>query len=278
MGDDLFELPSLLADLSEFAPNEVLPLDGLPVPVHAAAWLTRLIFLFSRYAYSLGFFGALVENTVLLGFLLPGGTVVALAGAGARTAGLSLPLLILFGAAGMTGGAIIDYFLGRAGIVRLLRHRWTGKWGRQLEGQLDQAAPLLNRHGWWMMLIAHAFGHGRSSLAVAAGASGLPLHRLIAIELPAALLWSAFYTGGGYFLADRWHVIEVAFRRAGWIGAAFTIAGFLGWWGWRRVLQQRQAAQSMRSAPATAPAAVRAVETAAAPAARSTTSLSTPAS
>ncbi|HEV2123158.1 MAG TPA: DedA family protein, partial [Chloroflexota bacterium] len=190
------------------------------------------------------FFGALIENTVLLGFLLPGGTVVALSGAGARTAGLSLPLLIVLGAGGMTCGAVIDYALGRAGITRLLRQRWLGKVGRKLEAQLDQAAPLLHRHGWWMMLVAHAFGHGRSSLAVAAGASGLPLRRLLAIEIPAALLWSAFYTGGGFLLAENWDRLELALRRAGWAGVIITLLSAGGWWLMRRYQQRQQLVMS----------------------------------
>ena len=66
-----------------------LPVD--PLPVHAVTWLSRLLSFFGQHAYFLTFAGALIENTIFLGFLLPGGAVVALAGAGGRRAGSPCP-------------------------------------------------------------------------------------------------------------------------------------------------------------------------------------------
>lgn len=230
--EDHVDLPQLVQDFADVFPVEAFPVN--PLPVHAISWFARLMIFFAHHAYVLTFLGALVENTILLGFLLPGGAVVALAGAGGRRAELSLPLLILLAAAGMCAGALIDYYLGRAGIARLLHHRWAGRWGQRLALQLEQAEPLLRRHGWWMMLAAHAFGTGRSSLAVAAGASGLPLKRFMTIEAPAAVLWSAIYAGGGYLLAAQWSTFELVIRRAGWVVSVVTALTILIWWLWQR--------------------------------------------
>src|SRR5262245_50704322 len=112
--DAAADLPQVVHDIAEVVPVEVLPVDRLPV--HAITWFARLLTFFAHHAYLLTFFGALVENTVVLGFLLPGGAVVALAGAGGREANLSLPVLVFLAAAGMCCGAVIDYYLGRAGI------------------------------------------------------------------------------------------------------------------------------------------------------------------
>ncbi|HEV2124700.1 MAG TPA: DedA family protein, partial [Chloroflexota bacterium] len=257
--DDLSPLSALLEDLAGAVPAEALPVDALPVQaVFTLTWLTRLLMMLGQHAYVLGFLGALVENTVLLGFVLPGGTIVALSGAGARTAGGSLPLLILLGAAGMTGGAVIDYYIGRSGLTRLLRQRWMGRWGQHLEAQLNSAAPLLHRHGWWMMLVAHAFGHGRSALAVAAGMSHFSLRRLLAIEIPAALLWSSFYTGGGYLLAEHWDRLELALRRAGWAGIGVALLSGLSWWGlrWLQQRAQRQQPEAQHLPSSAAPVAL----------------------
>jgi membrane protein DedA with SNARE-associated domain len=225
----------------------VLPVD--PLPVHAVSWFARLLAYFAQHAYVLTFLGALVENTIVVGFLLPGGAVVALAGAGGREANLSLPALIVLAAAGMCAGAVIDYFLGRAGIARILRHPRLGRWGTRFATQLEEAEPLLRRHGWWMMLMAHAFGTGRSSLAVAAGASGLALWRFMLIEAPAAFVWSAVYAGGGYFLASQWSTFELILRRIGWVGTIGVVAVIIGW----LVYQKRR---SRVPAPAPAPAPV----------------------
>lgn len=225
-------LPEVMPDLAPLGSVEALPVEALPV--FAASWFLRLLRFFSRYALLLAFAGAMVENTIFLGFLLPGGAVVALAGAGARAGGTPVVAVVLLAAAGMTCGAIVDYFLGRAGIHQLLAHRWTGRFGKQLARQLHSATPLLRRHGWWVMLVAHAFGHGRSALAIAAGASNFGLRRFIAIEVPAALLWSVLYAGGGYMLAREWHTFEFILRRIGWVGAVIVGTGVLAWVLWQR--------------------------------------------
>src|SRR6266508_159795 len=231
---DLQDLADVVADVVDLLPVEVLPVA--PVPVHQAlSWFTRLIAIFARHAVLLSFVGAYVENTAVLGFLLPGGTVVALAGAAGRTAHASLTGLVLTAALGMTGGAVTNYYLGRAGVHQILNRRWTGKLGRDLAAQLQNAEPLLRRHGWWVMLLAHAFGPGRSSLALAAGASGFSLSRFLVIEIPAALLWSALYVGGGYLLASQWQDLELLLRRVGWAGAILLLLAGAGWLLMRRL-------------------------------------------
>ena len=190
-----------------------------------------------QHAYALVFFAALAEGIALLGLLIPGAGVIALSGAGAREAGLTaglLPVLVLLGAGGLLAAAVVNYQLGRSGLSRLLGQPWLGAWGPRLQEQLTATAPLLRRHGWWVALLASAFGAARSSLAVAAGAGGFPLGRLLAIQLPAALLWSALYAGGGYLLADQWERVEQAVRQAGAAGfGALAVMGGL-WWAVRR--------------------------------------------
>ena len=97
------------------------------------------------------------------------------------------------------------------------------------------------------MLVAHTFGHGRSALAVAAGASHLPLRRFLAIEaieVPAALIWSALYAGGGYVLGGELQTFELVLRRLGWFGAALVLAGFAAWW-----YRERHRAPPARGSP-----------------------------
>lgn len=232
---NLQDIPDIMPDLAELVPVEVLPV--LPVPLlHAVGWVTRLMVVFSRHALLLAFFGAFIENTVVLGFLLPGGTVVALSGAAGRTANVSLPWLIIASGLGMTAGAVTNYYCGRAGLQRVLARPWTGKIGRELAHQLRNAEPLLRKHGWWVMLFAHAFGPGRSTLALAAGASGFSLLRFLVIELPAAFLWSALYAGGGFLLASEWQNLELLLRRIGWAGGILLVVGCVGYWFWRKKL------------------------------------------
>jgi membrane protein DedA with SNARE-associated domain len=217
-----------------------------------------------EHAQPVIFLAALAESTAVLGLLLPGAGVAALAGAGARAAGLPLPLLpvlVLLGAAGLLAGAVVNFQLGRLGLARLLRQPWTGAWGSRVAAQLAAATPLLRRHGWWVALVASAFGATRSSLAVAAGAGGFPLRRLLAIQLPVALLWSGLYAGGGYALADLWGWLEQAVRQAGAAGAGAAVLGAGAWWAarrWRRGRSRRPRLQPARPGRLAPPQARRA--------------------
>lgn len=200
------------------------------VPGTWEAWFHDALHVLGQHSYLLVFFGSFLENTVILGFLLPGGIAVAVSSAGGREADASITALYLLGTAGMTGGAIFDYLLGRLGAERLLLDPRLGRLGPFLLGKLDEAKPHIEKHGWWMMLVVHAFGHGRSSLAMAAGASRLPFRRFLAMELPAAALWSAAFVGGGYFLGGEWRRVAQVLSQIGWVGAALAAVGAVVWW------------------------------------------------
>ena len=57
--------------------------------------------------------GAFLENSVILGFIFPGVTLIFLSGFVARTTGNSLWLIVLLAALGAFLGDNLDYFLGR---------------------------------------------------------------------------------------------------------------------------------------------------------------------
>ncbi|MCX5986197.1 MAG: DedA family protein [Chloroflexi bacterium] len=216
--------------LTSQVPDVIMPIaDGT-----WEQWFHQTLYALGNHSYMLVFFGSFLENTVILGFLLPGGVAVAIASAAGREVDASLPLLVALGAAGMCGGAVFDYWLGRIGAERVLLQPWVGRLGPYLLGKLDEAKPHIHKHGWWMMLVVHAFGHGRSSLALAAGASRLSLVRFLLMEAPAALLWSGAFVGGGYFLGGEWRRVTWVMNRMGWMGAAVAVIACLVWWYRRR--------------------------------------------
>ncbi len=234
MGDQA--TPTVAAPtVAETAPSLVAgtaPVVTLPpiVPGSWEAWFQDALHLLGQHSYLIVFFGSFLENTVILGFLLPGGIAVAVSSAGGREADASITVLYLLGTAGMTGGAIFDYMLGRLGAERVLHEPRLGRLGPFLLSKLDEAKPHIEKHGWWMMLVVHAFGHGRSSLAMAAGASQLPFRRFLSMELPAAAMWSAAFVGGGYFLGGEWRLVTRVMARLGWAGAAVAAIVVVAWW------------------------------------------------
>ena len=218
-----------VASVTQAGASEV-PNYSVFAPGTWEAWFHDTLHLLGQHSYLLVFLGSFLENTVILGFLLPGGIAVAVSSAGGREADASVTVLYLLGTAGMTGGAIFDYMLGRLGAERFLLDPRLGRLGPYLLSKLDDAKPHIEKHGWWMMLVVHAFGHGRSSLAMAAGASRLPVRRFLAMELPAAAMWSAAFVGGGYFLGGQWRLVTRMMAQVGWVGAALAALAATVWW------------------------------------------------
>ena len=96
--------------LTTNAPDVIVPIaDGT-----WEQWFHQGLNSLGNHSYLLGFFGSFLENTVILGFLLPGGVAVAIASAAGREVDASLPVLVALGAAGMCGGAVFDFWLGRS--------------------------------------------------------------------------------------------------------------------------------------------------------------------
>ena len=199
--------------------------------VDLAAVLAAVLAAYDRFGYALVFLGAMLEHTVLLGLVIPGGTMVSLGGAAAKLGSLRLPLTIACGAAGILTGASIDYWLGRTGLLRLLLRT---RFGPRLRPSLDRAAVALRRHGWWAITAVYAVGAGRSAVALAAGACRLPYWRFVLYELPAAVLWSAAFNLVGYGVATNLDAIAVLLQRVGAVLVVLLALGLLARWLWRR--------------------------------------------
>jgi membrane-associated protein len=212
----------------------VPPLPGLAFlaeRIDLPAILSAILSLYDQYGYAVVFLGAWMEHTLLLGVVVPGGTLVSLGGAAVRLGSLQLPLTIAVGAMGMVAGAATDYWLGRSGLSAvLLRTRL----GARLGPPLDRAGGLLRRHGWWAISLVHVLGAGRSAMAVTAGVCRMPFWRFLLCELPAAILWSTFFNLLGYGVATNLDPIVRVVQRAGYGIVLVLVALLVARWLWRR--------------------------------------------
>jgi len=68
---------------------------------------------YAAWGYDIVFLGAFLENTVLLGLILPGGALVMLGAVYAHQGSMALPAVFLLAWLGMVAGTSIDYLLGR---------------------------------------------------------------------------------------------------------------------------------------------------------------------
>lgn len=176
---------------------------------------------YSIWGYPIVLLGALLENTVLLGLVLPGGTLVVLGAMYAQQGTLAWPLVLLLGWAGMVAGTSLDYALGRWGVTSALgRTRLMCR----LRPALDEAERFLERRGMGAFLLAHFIGHVRSFLAITAGTSRLPYRRFLVYEGVAALAWNAVFMGAGYAIGENLEQLQRFVGGAGLIALIFVAA------------------------------------------------------
>jgi membrane-associated protein len=156
---------------------------------------------------SLGTFGVFLamfaETGLLIGFFLPGDSLLFTAGllctgTVPHAAHLSLPLVILAAASGALLGAQTGFYIGRAGGGPLQRSR-----NRYLRTGADRAGRLLDRYGQRKAIVLARFiPVVRTVLNPLAGALGVPTRTFTVWQVIGGLLWSAGVTLAGYTLGS----------------------------------------------------------------------------
>ena len=148
--------------------------------------------------------------------LLPGETMVVTGGVLAASGDLSLPLVVLAGAAGAVAGDNACYWIGRKVGTRAARRLLSGERGRR---SLEWAQRTLERRGGVLIAVARFVPGGRTAVAFTAGTTGYPWRRFLVADIAGALLWSAYNAGLGAIGGQ-------AFQQRPWLGLllAFGLA------------------------------------------------------
>ena len=181
---------------------------------------------YGTWGYPLVLLGALLENTALLGLVLPGGSLVLLGAVYAQQGVLALPLVLLLGWLGMVLGTSLDYAFGRWALRSTLGHT---RLMARLEPKLGEAERFLERHGAWTFLLAHFIGHVRSFVAITAGTSRLPYPRFFVYEGSAALAWNLVWIVAGYMVGEHLVFLERVMGGAGLGLVLVAVAAYLSY-------------------------------------------------
>jgi membrane protein DedA with SNARE-associated domain len=145
-----------------------------------------------------------LESLPGVGILFPGGTIVVLAAYTARSQGAaSMAEVVVAAWLGLTAGAAVDFWLGRALGRRLVPRRAPWRLAARWRHTLGRSRRFMARWGWWAVIAANLAGPGRSSVALAAGASGWSFASFIAGQSLASAAWCALYCGLGFFAGGR---------------------------------------------------------------------------
>ena len=142
-----------------------------------------------------------VESGLLVGFFLPGDSVLFAAGLIAADPRAGVPIWLLtvgVVVAAVTGDAV-GYTIGRRGGRPVLERREGKLLG---PGALRKAEGFYERWGWWSIVVARWIPWIRTFCPVVAGAARMPYPRFLSANVVGALVWGAGLTVLGYWAAS----------------------------------------------------------------------------
>jgi membrane-associated protein len=140
------------------------------------------------------------ESGLLIGFFLPGDTLLFGAGLAASQGELSLPLLILCVVVAAIVGDNVGYSIGR----RMGRRIFNKKDGMLFRHEyIEKSEKFYEKHGGKTIIIARFTPIVRTFAPVVAGAGKMPRQRFMAFNVIGGILWGAGMPLLGYFVGNR---------------------------------------------------------------------------
>jgi membrane protein DedA with SNARE-associated domain/membrane-associated phospholipid phosphatase len=199
-------------------------------------YLIRLVGRLGHWGYLVVFLVSALECSAFLGLLVPGESLVLVAGFFAAQGVLDVGDLIVLVALGATIGDSIGYELGsRLGRPWFLRY--GGKAGLRAS-HLEDTEAFFTRHGGKAVFLGRFIGFARALVPFIAGSSRMRYRDFLPYNALGGVLWATGFVLLGYFLGEGWRTAER------WIGRASAIVGglilllFLLGWTWRWLVRR----------------------------------------
>jgi membrane-associated protein len=172
-----------------------------------------------------------VETGILLGFFLPGDSLLFSAGlvaAANDSIDISLLCLVVFLAAfiGDQTGYVIGRKLGRPYLDR--------KDSPRIKRMVARAERFYERSGWWAVVAARYFPWIRTFVPPIAGAAKMRYYSFLSANAVGALLWAVLITSAGYYSATIPWVKSSSYAIAAFFISASIISSVVGYLRHRR--------------------------------------------
>ena len=139
-----------------------------------------------------------IETGILLGFFLPGDSILFSAGLVAADHGevnIVILVSVIFVAAFF--GDQVGFVLGRTvGRPYLERHK-----GPRIQKMIERSERFYERTGWWAVVAARFFPWIRTFVPPIAGASKMNYYKFLSANALGALLWGVGITLAGFYAA-----------------------------------------------------------------------------
>jgi membrane-associated protein len=167
-----------------------------------------------------------VESGLLLGFFLPGDSVLFTAGLLAAEPGsaLSVELLAIGVFVAAVAGDAVGYWTGRR-----FGRPWLLRKAGRAAGHVETAERFYHRYGWWAVVIARFIPWVRTFTPVVAGVGRMPYPRFLSANLVGAGVWGSGLVLLGYVGHSVPWVKWAAYVIAGIAILISVVAPIIGW-------------------------------------------------
>jgi membrane protein DedA with SNARE-associated domain len=212
--------------------------------VSTVEWMSweHILKFATAYGYGFLFVTSVLENTFLLGLVVPGDVVVVLGGGFAAQGRLDATLVTAVVILGVLLGSIFSFWIGRRGGIPLI-DRWGSRFNLE-PSKIERVHAFFRRHGA-KTVFAAAFVSGLKNLVPAvAGASEMGFGRFVAYNAAGSAVRTVALVAIGYACgANLSRALEVTQQANGWAVAA-TLALLTGLLALRFVRKKRRAGQT----------------------------------
>ena len=169
--------------------------------------------------YIIAFLVMYVENGIMLGFFLPGDSLLFSAGlVAASNKSIDVALLCVIVFLGAFIGDQTGYVIGR----KYGRPYIDKKNSLRMQRMIERAERFYEQSGWWAVVAARYFPWVRTFVPPIAGAAKMRYYSFLTANAVGALLWSVLITLAGYYSATIPWV-----KSSSYAIATFFIAGSL---------------------------------------------------
>ena len=172
-----------------------------------------------------------VETGVLLGFFLPGDSILFSAGLVAA-AHSEVNIVILVSAIFLAAffGDQVGFVLGRTvGRPYLEKHN-----GPRIQRMIERSERFYQQSGWWAVVAARFFPWIRTFVPPIAGASKMNYYKFLSANALGALLWGVGITLAGYYAATFPWVKTSSYALAAFFIAASLVSSLVNYLRHRR--------------------------------------------
>jgi membrane-associated protein len=178
--------------------------DLIDLILHADVLLLDLVKTYGAWVYGVLFAVIFAETGLVVTPILPGDSLLFAAGALAATGALDVRVVLVLLVAAAVVGDAVNYSVGRAVGVRILRRAEVDpRWRRWINpAHVAKAHEFFERHGGKAIVLARFMPIVRTFVPFVAGAAEMTYTSFAFFNVAGAVAWVAICVGAGYVFGN----------------------------------------------------------------------------